>query len=206
MTLSIFGKHCVWCPSRRLLPPEAAATLLCTCDSQPDQMSSAKAIKSLSLESAESSTSQWCFTPSSAQSSRFFFMVVVARFRCAVLKITPNNFRYPHSPAPIKTQSSQPIITGASHQDPAGHTSSSKLPQPQDEINGKDMSGNKRDRNGRTKGHHDEPKRGAPLKPVSRNEYTSMFEHFRDELDEHHDRRERIVKASRDITALSKKM
>ena len=34
----------------------------------------------------------------------------------------------------------------------------------------------------------------------------SIFENFRDELDEHHDRRERIIKASRDITALSKKM
>lgn len=34
----------------------------------------------------------------------------------------------------------------------------------------------------------------------------SIFEHFRDELDEHHDRRERIIKTSRDITALSKKM
>jgi hypothetical protein len=34
----------------------------------------------------------------------------------------------------------------------------------------------------------------------------SMFENFRSELDEHHDRRERIIKASRDITALSKKM
>lgn len=33
-----------------------------------------------------------------------------------------------------------------------------------------------------------------------------MFETFRDELDEHHDRRERIIKASRDITAASKKM
>lgn len=33
-----------------------------------------------------------------------------------------------------------------------------------------------------------------------------MFEGFRKELDEHHDRRERIVKASRDITASSKKM
>lgn len=32
------------------------------------------------------------------------------------------------------------------------------------------------------------------------------FENFRNELDEHHDRRERIIKASRDITALSKKM
>ena len=34
----------------------------------------------------------------------------------------------------------------------------------------------------------------------------SMFEGFRSELDEHHDRRERVIKASRDITALSKKM
>lgn len=34
----------------------------------------------------------------------------------------------------------------------------------------------------------------------------SIFENFRNELDEHHDRRERIIKASRDITALSKKM
>lgn len=34
----------------------------------------------------------------------------------------------------------------------------------------------------------------------------SMFETFRDELDQHHDRRERVIKTSRDITALSKKM
>ncbi|EOA81528.1 uncharacterized protein SETTUDRAFT_165971 [Exserohilum turcica Et28A] len=33
-----------------------------------------------------------------------------------------------------------------------------------------------------------------------------MFEGFRAELDEHHDRRERIIKASRDITASSKKI
>ena len=36
--------------------------------------------------------------------------------------------------------------------------------------------------------------------------YMPMFEHFRQELDEHHDRRERIIKASRDITAASKKV
>lgn len=40
--------------------------------------------------------------------------------------------------------------------------------------------------------------------PVS--PFMGMFETFRDELDEHHDRRERIIKASRDITAASKKM
>lgn len=49
-------------------------------------------------------------------------------------------------------------------------------------------------------------KTNAPKVPLVRNEYTPMFEHFRDELDEHHDRRERLVKASRDVTALSKKM
>ena len=36
--------------------------------------------------------------------------------------------------------------------------------------------------------------------------YASMFEAFRTELDAHHDRRERIIKVSRDITAASKKM
>ncbi|OJD18046.1 hypothetical protein ACJ73_08748 [Blastomyces percursus] len=34
----------------------------------------------------------------------------------------------------------------------------------------------------------------------------SIFNSFRGELDEHHDRRERVIKASRDITALSKKI
>ncbi|KAI9834386.1 MAG: hypothetical protein M1819_002997 [Sarea resinae] len=36
--------------------------------------------------------------------------------------------------------------------------------------------------------------------------FMPMFEHFRAELDEHHDRRERVIKASRDVTAASKKM
>jgi hypothetical protein len=36
--------------------------------------------------------------------------------------------------------------------------------------------------------------------------FVAMFEGFRKELDEHHDRRERTIKASRDITAASKKM
>ncbi|KAF2765689.1 Translin [Teratosphaeria nubilosa] len=43
-----------------------------------------------------------------------------------------------------------------------------------------------------------EGKQDSPFMP--------MFEHFRAELDEHHDRRERIIKASRDITAASKKI
>jgi hypothetical protein len=36
--------------------------------------------------------------------------------------------------------------------------------------------------------------------------FMPMFERFRAELDEHHDRRERVIKASRDVTAASKKM
>jgi hypothetical protein len=60
------------------------------------------------------------------------------------------------------------------------------------------MAGVKRDYRGNKK---DLPHRDAP-----RNEYTSMFEGFRNELDKHHDRREKIVKVSRDVTALSKKM
>ncbi|KAL8792258.1 MAG: hypothetical protein Q9195_005137 [Heterodermia aff. obscurata] len=36
--------------------------------------------------------------------------------------------------------------------------------------------------------------------------FMPAFECFQNELDEHHDRRERIIKASRDITALSKKI
>ncbi|KAH6609402.1 translin-associated x [Trichoderma cornu-damae] len=61
------------------------------------------------------------------------------------------------------------------------------------------MSGGvKRDRDGnaRAKGTQDLP----------RGRFHAMFEEFRDELDEHYDRRERIIKASRDVTAQSKKM
>ena len=36
--------------------------------------------------------------------------------------------------------------------------------------------------------------------------FIPIFEAFRAELDEHHDRRERIIKVSRDVTAQSKKM
>ncbi|KAJ0107989.1 hypothetical protein J7T55_008125 [Diaporthe amygdali] len=61
------------------------------------------------------------------------------------------------------------------------------------------MAGQKRDSRGNAKS-------SGPKAPLVRNEYTHMFESFRDELDSHHDRRERIVKASRDITALSKKI
>ena len=44
------------------------------------------------------------------------------------------------------------------------------------------------------------------MDPPNVSPFMPMFETFRNELDEHHDRRERIIKASRDITALSKKM
>jgi hypothetical protein len=47
----------------------------------------------------------------------------------------------------------------------------------------------------------------AEVKPeTSSSPFMAMFEGFRKELDEHHDRRERTIKASRDITAASKKM
>jgi hypothetical protein len=36
--------------------------------------------------------------------------------------------------------------------------------------------------------------------------FLPMFQVFRDELNDHYDRRERVYKTSRDITALSKKM
>lgn len=63
---------------------------------------------------------------------------------------------------------------------------------------GNRMPGVKRDYKGN--------KKDLPVRDVPRNEYTSMFEGFRNELDKHHDRREKIVKVSRDVTALSKKM
>ncbi|KAF2197008.1 Translin [Delitschia confertaspora ATCC 74209] len=47
---------------------------------------------------------------------------------------------------------------------------------------------------------------GEESQPQSASPFISMFEGFRKELDEHHDRRERIIKASRDITAASKKI
>ncbi|OAQ99964.1 hypothetical protein LLEC1_07667 [Akanthomyces lecanii] len=56
--------------------------------------------------------------------------------------------------------------------------------------------GVKRDHNGRAKAVADGP----------RGRFHDMFEGFRDELDQHHDRRERLVKVSRDVTAQSKKI
>ncbi|KAK5659275.1 hypothetical protein OQA88_1368 [Cercophora sp. LCS_1] len=65
------------------------------------------------------------------------------------------------------------------------------------------MSGFKRDRHGNAK-RHDGPKPSP--KKIERNAFTPMFEQLRDELDAHHDRRDRLGKASRDVTALSKKI
>ncbi|KAK0648858.1 Translin family-domain-containing protein [Cercophora newfieldiana] len=67
------------------------------------------------------------------------------------------------------------------------------------------MSGFKRDRQGNAKRQDGFPK-PAPKQQIERNAFTPMFENLRDELDAHHDRRDRIGKASRDITALSKKI
>ncbi|KAK5461313.1 hypothetical protein LTS15_003376 [Exophiala xenobiotica] len=42
--------------------------------------------------------------------------------------------------------------------------------------------------------------------PSNSSPFVPMFETFRTQLDEHHDRRERIIKVSRDVTAQSKKI
>ncbi|KAK6581133.1 hypothetical protein PZA11_006621 [Diplocarpon coronariae] len=63
------------------------------------------------------------------------------------------------------------------------------------------MPGVKRHHDGAEKKHPDEQESNVQTSP-----FLPMFESFRDELDEHHDRRERIIKASRDITAASKKI
>ncbi|CZS97767.1 related to translin-associated protein X [Rhynchosporium agropyri] len=64
-------------------------------------------------------------------------------------------------------------------------------------IPNRQMPGVKRNHDGAEKASEQDVKT-APFMP--------MFENFRDELDEHHDRREHIIKASRDITAASKKI
>ncbi|KAI1326175.1 Translin [Xylariaceae sp. FL0255] len=82
------------------------------------------------------------------------------------------------------------------------------VPKKRDEPN----SGVKRDHRGKEKTKDWRPAAGSSTAAADqaqnqpRNAYTSMFETFRDELDEHHDRRQRISKVSRDVTALSKKI
>ena len=66
--------------------------------------------------------------------------------------------------------------------------------------------GTKRDWEGQPLELHPKDTIMAEAEAESAPSILSIFETFRDELDEHHDRRERIIKKSRDITALSKKM
>ncbi|KAJ6151564.1 hypothetical protein N7470_007161 [Penicillium chermesinum] len=61
--------------------------------------------------------------------------------------------------------------------------------------------GTKRSWQGQPVGNEQGDMASTPAGPIM-----AIFESFRNELDEHHDRRERIVKVSRDITALSKKI
>ncbi|KAI1653076.1 Translin [Daldinia decipiens] len=72
------------------------------------------------------------------------------------------------------------------------------VPQNQSRAMG---GGIKRDHQGKEKVADNRATRDMP-----RNQYTSMFESFRDELDEHHDRRMKVGKVSRDVTSLSKKI
>jgi len=69
------------------------------------------------------------------------------------------------------------------------HSSTSRM------GNAEDMPATKRSYDGTEK---DNKSSTSPFMPV--------FEFFRAELDQHYDRRERVIKVSRDITALSKKM
>ncbi|KAF2151922.1 Translin [Myriangium duriaei CBS 260.36] len=50
------------------------------------------------------------------------------------------------------------------------------------------------------------PRAESMESPENQSPYLPLFEGFRKELDEHHDRRERVIKRSRDITAASKKI
>ncbi|KAM0485149.1 hypothetical protein ACHAPX_001127 [Trichoderma viride] len=59
---------------------------------------------------------------------------------------------------------------------------------------------------GGTKRDYDGNARAKGAQDLPRGRFHAMFETFRDELDEHYDRRERIIKASRDVTAQSKKI
>ena len=91
--------------------------------------------------------------------------------------------------APAHDDLQGPLFIGFStHFIPSLHSETEGLPNV--------MAGVKRSRDGSQ----------SEKKPDSDSPYIPMFDTFRAELDEHHDRRERIIKASRDITAQSKKM
>ncbi|KAK3951602.1 TRAX protein [Pseudoneurospora amorphoporcata] len=79
-------------------------------------------------------------------------------------------------------------------------------PKPIDNSTGNTMSGFKRDRQGNEKRFNNGPRPAPKPKVAVRNAYTPMFEQLRDELDAHHDRRDRLGKVSRDVTGLSKKI
>ena len=68
------------------------------------------------------------------------------------------------------------------------------------------MGGVKRDYQGKEKTREAQQQQQQQQQQHPRNAHTPMFEYFRDELDVHHDRRMKIQKVSRDVTALSKKM
>jgi hypothetical protein len=69
------------------------------------------------------------------------------------------------------------------------------------------MAGTKRSWEGQLLNFPDKSNTMATAEVVSRSStIQAIFRTFCSELDDHHDRRERVVKASRDITALSKKM
>lgn len=69
------------------------------------------------------------------------------------------------------------------------------------------MAGTKRSWEGHLLNFPDKSNTMATTEIVSRSSaIQAIFRTFCSELDDHHDRRERVVKASRDITALSKKM
>ncbi|OAP62162.1 hypothetical protein AYL99_04365 [Fonsecaea erecta] len=57
-----------------------------------------------------------------------------------------------------------------------------------------------------TKRKHDGMGDEEPSLFETKSPFLPMFDAFRAEIDEHHDRRERIIKASRDVTAQSKKI
>ncbi|KAK6538543.1 hypothetical protein TWF694_010122 [Orbilia ellipsospora] len=69
-------------------------------------------------------------------------------------------------------------------------------------------SGEGNSRNGPNRSYSSQPRQQQqqPTAPPPTGPFIPMFTAFRNELDEHHDRRERIIKASRDITAASKKI
>lgn len=82
------------------------------------------------------------------------------------------------------------------------------MQEPRSPQSTSEMSGIKRQHDGTSKEKSERKSEGKSEEKAtaSISPFMPMFEGFRAELDEHHDRRERIIKAGRDITAGSKKM